>query len=74
MDKNGLSLIGFDGTEQNVNHLKAGEVAFLISQKPYEQGYNAIKVMTGYLTEKKLPASKIYSPMEILTKENVSYT
>jgi LacI family transcriptional regulator len=66
-----LSLIGFDGTEQNIKCLKEDKVSFLISQKPFNQGYNSIKLMTNYLIEKKKPQAKIYSPLEILTKENV---
>lgn len=68
-----LSLIGFDGTEQNVKCLKEDKVSFLISQKPFKQGYNSIKLMTNYLIEKKQPQAKVYSPMEILTKENINY-
>ncbi len=66
-----LSLIGFDGTKQNVRCLKEDKVSFLISQKPFKQGYKSIKLMTNYLIEKKQPLAKVYSPLEILTKENV---
>ncbi len=66
-----LALIGFDGTEQNLKYLKENKVSFLISQKPFKQGYDSIKLMTSYLIEKKQPIDTIYSPLEILTKENV---
>ncbi len=69
-----LFLIGFDGTEQNVNCLKEDKVSFLISQKPFKQGYNSIKLMTNYLIEKKQPQAKLYSPLEILTKENINFS
>ena len=69
-----LSLIGFDGTEQNIRCLKEDKVSFLISQKPVKQGYKSIKLMTNYLLEKKQPPFKIYSPMEILTKENINFS
>jgi len=69
-----LSLIGFDGTEQNMRCLKEDKVSFLISQKPFKQGYNSIKLMTNYLLEKKQPSAKLYSPMEILTKENINFS
>lgn len=65
-----LALIGYDGTEPNIQCLKEDKVAFLISQKPFKQGYNSIKLMTDYLIDKKHPEAKIYSPIEILTKEN----
>ena len=69
-----LSLIGFDGTEQNIRCLKEDKVSFLISQKPVKQGYKSIKLMTNYLLEKKQPPAKIYSPLEILTKENINFS
>ena len=71
---NDLSLIGFDATEKNVAYLKASKISFLISQKPFKQGYDSIKLMTNYLIEKKQPKLKISSPIEILTKENVSFS
>lgn len=70
----GLSLIGFDGTEQNINCLENGKVSFLISQKPFKEGYESIKLMVDYLIENKTPQSTIYSPIEILTKENVKFS
>ena len=69
-----LSLIGFDGTEQNIKCLKEDKVSFLISQRPFKQGYNSIKLMSNYLIEKKQPQAKVYSPLEILTKENINFS
>ena len=68
-----LQLIGFDNTEQNLRCLEAETVSFLISQKPFEQGYESIRLMTDFLVKNKKPASKIYSPIDILTKENARY-
>lgn len=70
----GLSVVGFDGTEQNVKCLEAGKVSFLISQKPFKEGYESIKLMVDYLIEKKQPVSEMYSPIEILTKENAKFS
>lgn len=70
----GLSIIGFDGTEENINCLKEGKASFLISQKPFKQGYDAIKLMTDYLIDQKKPKGKIFSPIEILSKENVDFS
>lgn len=67
-----LALIGYDGTDPNIQCLREGKVEFLISQKPFKQGYNSVKLMTDYLIDKKQPEAKIYSPIEILTKENIS--
>lgn len=68
-----LRLIGFDNTEQNLQCLEDETVSFLISQKPFEQGYESIHLMTDFLVKNKKPASKIYSPIDILTKENAKY-
>ncbi|SDX71992.1 transcriptional regulator, LacI family [Lutibacter oricola] len=71
---NNLSLIGFDTTIQNVECLKDDKVTFLISQKSFNQGYRAIKTMADYLIQNKNPSKKIYSPIEIITKENAEYS
>ena len=69
-----LALIGFDNTPQNTDCLKNDSVSFLISQKPFDQGYETVRLMTDYLISKKeISNTKIYLPIDILTKENVDY-
>ncbi|WP_397444828.1 substrate-binding domain-containing protein [Polaribacter sp. R77954] len=68
-----LTLIGFDNTPQNINCLLNDTVAYLISQKPFEQGYESIKIFADFLLQKKAPISKMYLPIDILMKENVKY-
>ncbi len=68
-----LKLIGFDNTPQNIACLKNDTVSFLISQKPFDQGYESIRIMVNYLNKKTIPNNKIYLPIDILTKENVIY-
>jgi LacI family transcriptional regulator len=68
-----IELIGFDNTEPNLKCLETDKVSFLISQKPFEQGLEAVQLMSDYLVNGKLPAPIIYSPIEILTKENARY-
>ncbi len=69
-----LKLIGFDNTPQNIECLKNDSVSFLISQKPFEQGYESVRLLTDFLKNKKsLLNNKIYLPIDILTKENVDY-
>ena len=65
--------IGFDNTEQNIQCLENNTVSFLISQKPFEQGYESIRMMADFLAKDKIPAAKMYSPIDILTKENARY-
>lgn len=68
-----IHLIGFDNTPQNIKCLEEDKISFLISQKPFDQGYESIHLMSDYLVKKIIPESKIYSPIDILTKENAQY-
>ena len=68
-----LKLIGFDNTPQNIACLLNDSVSFLISQKPFDQGYEAIRLLADYLLQNKIPNQKNYLPIDILTKENVKY-
>ncbi|MHA7943670.1 substrate-binding domain-containing protein [Formosa sp. 3Alg 14/1] len=70
---NGFKIIGFDNTPQNVERLKHDDISFLISQKPFEQGYESIRLMSDYLLKSKVPNDKVYLPIDILIKENVVY-
>lgn len=69
-----LRLIGFDTTPQNVEALRNGVVAFLISQKSFNQGHKAITTMANYLVHKEIPNNEIPTPLEIITKENYRYS
>lgn len=69
-----LTIIGFDTTPANINCIKNGKVDFLISQKSFNQGYEAVRVMTEYLIHKKVPEKKIFSPIQIIIKENLYFS
>lgn len=69
-----LKVIGFDTTPQNVEALKKGIVAFLISQKSFNQGYKSITTIASYLVHKEMPINEIPTPLEIITKENYKYS
>lgn len=68
-----LELIGFDNTPQNITCLHDNSVSFLISQKPFDQGYDSVVLMSEFLMGNTVISSKTYMPIEILTKENVIY-
>ncbi len=70
----GLKAIGFDTTPQNVDALNKGIVAFLISQKSFNQGYKSITTIASYLVHKEMPTTEIPTPLEIITKENYKYS
>ncbi|MBG7629481.1 MAG: substrate-binding domain-containing protein, partial [Bacteroidetes bacterium] len=69
-----LRLIGFDTTEQNVTCLGRNEITFLISQKSFNQGFKSVKMMVDFLIQNSLPPLKVYSPIEIITKENLEFS
>jgi len=69
-----LCLIGFDTTPQNLECLKNDSVTFLISQKSFNQGYQAVKIISEYLLNNVIPQEKVFSPLEIITKENVEFS
>ena len=69
-----LNLIGFDTTPQNVEALNKGVVAFLISQKSFNQGYKSIITISNLLVHKEVPNIEIYTPLEIITRENYKYS
>lgn len=68
-----LKLIGFDTTKQNLEGLNNESISFLISQNSYHQGYEAIHILTKYLSQKIKPDQKKYSKLEIVTKENIEF-
>ncbi|MCL7765336.1 substrate-binding domain-containing protein [Polaribacter sp. Z014] len=68
-----IELIGFDNTPQNTQCLLNDAVSFLISQKPFDQGYQAVRLLADFLIQNKIPSPKIYLPIDILIKENVKY-
>jgi LacI family transcriptional regulator len=67
-----LTLIGHDTTENNVKFLKEDKITFLISQKSFNQGYDSVSIISDFLLQNKVPTQKIYSPLEIITKENIA--
>ncbi|OFY46819.1 MAG: hypothetical protein A2X22_04900 [Bacteroidetes bacterium GWF2_49_14] len=72
-NKSEIILIGYDLTEANRKYLKNGTIDFLISQKPDDQGYNSIMTLCRYLVFKLLPVRIQYSPIDIITKENIDF-
>jgi len=66
-------LIGFDLIKENLPYLKSGEIDFIISQKPVDQGYIGMSSLIQYLFLRKQPVKNYFMPIEIITKENMDY-
>lgn len=68
-----FKIIGYDTTPNNLKCLKKNKITFLISQKSFNQGYRSIIHMSDYLSKNITPKKKIFSPIEIVTKENLEF-
>ena len=71
--RNKVRLIGHDAIERNVEALKKDQVAYLLSQRPELQGYDAIKALGNYFLFKQSPEKVNYMPIDILVKENIDF-
>lgn len=68
-----LRLIGYDLINENIEFLEDGTVDFLISQKPFDQGYMGIRALFTLIILRKPINREYFLPMEILTRENYRY-
>ncbi len=69
----GITLIGYDLIEANLDFLERGIINFLIGQKPEEQGYKSVLALFNYLLSGKQPDRINFSPIDIIMKENIDY-
>lgn len=69
----GLCVIAYDTTENNIKCLKEDKVTFIISQKSFNQGYKAVHTITDLLIHKKEVVREIFSPIQVIMKENIEY-
>ena len=69
-----IKLIGYGTEKQNIDGLKDGYISFIISERPYYQGYKAVRTMFEYLLYDK-PVAEVdnYTPIDILIKETVDF-
>lgn len=68
-----IRLIGYDNLSHNLEFLERTRIDFLLSQKPIEQGYQALMTVYNYfVNQDKVEKIKIM-PIDILTKENYRY-
>lgn len=68
-----IRVIGHDLISENIEYLKKGTVDFLICQRPEDQGYNAVITLFDHIILKKLVSTDNYTPIDIITKENLDY-
>ncbi len=68
-----VKLIGYDLVKRNVHHLQQGVIDFLIGQRPEEQGFEGIHILHRYLAFGEKRESRIFMPLDIVTKQNLKY-
>jgi LacI family transcriptional regulator len=69
--KHNVRLIGYDIIEENLKHLRAGTIDFLINQNPKRQAFLSASHLANYLLFKKdAPAMDLF-PLEVITQQNV---
>lgn len=71
--KKRVIMAGFEAISPNVEALMAGDVCFLISQRPELQGYNAAKALGNYFLSGERPDRVNLMPIDILLPENIEY-
>jgi LacI family transcriptional regulator len=68
-----LKLVGYDLLSQNIACLMQEQISFLINQNPRGQGYLGIHQLANHLVFKKPVHNLKYLPLDVVTKENVTY-
>jgi LacI family transcriptional regulator len=69
----GLRLIGYDLIDENIDYLNKGVIDFLISQQPYTQAFQGIKLFYQFLILKQPITETQYLPIDIVMKSNLKY-
>lgn len=72
LDK-GPKIIGYDLIPRNIELLNLGKIDFLICQKPEKQGFVAANLLFDHIVRKEKVMRENYTPIDIITKENIDY-
>ncbi|MFW6387780.1 MAG: LacI family DNA-binding transcriptional regulator [bacterium] len=66
-----IPLVGYDLLPQNARLVREGRIDAIISQKPEQQGYEAMSILLQYIIYGKPMPSETLMPVEIILKENL---
>ncbi|MDE6872374.1 MAG: LacI family DNA-binding transcriptional regulator [Bacteroidales bacterium] len=70
----GITIISFDLTSNNIRCIRDGSISALLCQRPELQGFNAVKSIIHYLLYKKKEEQVHHiMPIDIIFKENLPY-
>jgi len=68
-----IRLVGFDLVDGNINCLKEGNIDWIISQSPIQQGARAVRTLFDLLIHKAEPKLVQYVPLDIIIRENLDF-
>ena len=66
-----LTVISHDLTLATRQYLENGTITATIGQHPFEQGYQAVRLLFNYLLDESRPPEQLILPNEIFIKENL---
>jgi len=72
LDRNDITIVGFDLIEENIKALSNYEKLYLINQNPERQAYAGLTSLFDFLLEKNKVVQERYLPLDVVTFENVS--
>ena len=70
---NNLAVIGYDLIPQNIKLLQNRYIDFLIGQRPQKQAFKVVSILFEHLVLKKEIIKDNFSPIDIITNENLNY-
>jgi len=70
---NNLPVIGYDLIPQNIKLLQNRYIDFLIGQRPQKQAFKVVSILFEHLVLKKEIIKDNFSPIDIITCENLNY-
>ena len=68
-----LPVIGYDLIPQNIKLLEKRYIDFLIGQRPQKQAFKVVSILFEHLVLKKEVTKDNFSPIDIITSENLEY-
>ena len=72
IERQDLSVVGFDLVEENIKALDQYANMFLINQNPGMQGYSGLITAFEFLLKKTKVEKEMFLPLDVITKENLS--
>ena len=73
LSQNNIFLIGYDFIPMNIEYLTSGEIDFLVCHRSREQGYLGVFSLYNFVVKKEMVEKSLYSPIDIITKENFEF-